>query len=281
MHAKYENMDIKTFFNDTKAGFILKNLLIALAIGIAILLILLSFLKRYTEHGIEVEVPNVMGMYIEEANTLLAHEGLQLEVIDSTYSKKVPLGTIVEQTPVANSHCKHGRPIYVIINSKTVRQVPLPDLHDISYRQAEATLRSLNLGVGNCIYEPSEYRDLVLDVRKGGKSLQPGERLDEGSLVTLVIGKGRSNAKVDVPNIIGRSLTGARSTLLSKYLTLGMIAYDEDPTPETASLYVVYKQEPAAGTVLYEGSRVDLYLTTDIEKAISSQTQGGDDDEFF
>lgn len=281
MHAKYENMDIKTFFNDTKAGFILKNLLIALAIGIAILLILLSFLKRYTEHGIEVEVPNVMGMYIEEANTLLAHEGLQLEVIDSTYSKKVPLGTIVEQTPVANSHCKHGRPIYVIINSKTVRQVPLPNLHDISYRQAEATLRSLNLGVGNCIYEPSEYRDLVLDVRKGGKSLQPGERLDEGSLVTLVIGKGRSNAKVDVPNIIGRSLTGARSTLLSKYLTLGMIAYDEDPTPETASLYVVYKQEPAAGTVLYEGSRVDLYLTTDIEKAISSQTQGGDDDEFF
>ena len=281
MHAKYENMDIKTFFNDTKAGFILKNLLIALAIGIAILLILLSFLKRYTEHGIEVEVPNVMGMYIEEANTLLAHEGLQLEVIDSTYSKKVPLGTIVEQTPVANSHCKHGRPIYVIINSKTVRQVPLPDLHDISYRQAEATLRSLNLGVGNCIYEPSEYRDLVLDVRKGGKSLQPGERLDEGSLVTLVIGKGRSNAKVDVPNIIGRSLIGARSTLLSKYLTLGMIAYDEDPTPETASLYVVYKQEPAAGTVLYEGSRVDLYLTTDIEKAISSQTQGGDDDEFF
>lgn len=281
MHAKYENMDIKTFFNDTKAGFILKNLLIALAIGIAILLILLSFLKRYTEHGIEVEVPNVMGMYIEEANTLVAHEGLQLEVIDSTYSKKVPLGTIVEQTPVANSHCKHGRPIYVIINSKTVRQVPLPDLHDISYRQAEATLRSLNLGVGNCIYEPSEYRDLVLDVRKGGKSLQPGERLDEGSLVTLVIGKGRSNAKVDVPNIIGRSLTGARSTLLSKYLTLGMIAYDEDPTPETASLYVVYKQEPAAGTVLYEGSRVDLYLTTDIEKAISSQTQGGDDDEFF
>lgn len=281
MHAKYENMDIKTFFNDTKAGFILKNLLIALAIGIAILLILLSFLKRYTEHGIEVEVPNVMGMYIEEANTLVVHEGLQLEVIDSTYSKKVPLGTIVEQTPVANSHCKHGRPIYVIINSKTVRQVPLPDLHDISYRQAEATLRSLNLGVGNCIYEPSEYRDLVLDVRKGGKSLQPGERLDEGSLVTLVIGKGRSNAKVDVPNIIGRSLTGARSTLLSKYLTLGMIAYDEDPTPETVSLYVVYKQEPAAGTVLYEGSRVDLYLTTDIEKAISSQTQGGDDDEFF
>lgn len=280
LHANYEIMSIKTFFNDTKIGFILKNLLIALAIGIVLLIVLLSYLKRYTEHGIEVEVPNVTGMYIEEANTLAAHEGLQIEVVDSTYSKKVPLGTIVEQTPVANSHCKHGRPIYVIINSKTVRQVPLPNLHDISYRQAEATLRTLNIGVGNCIYEPSEYRDLVLDVRKGGKSVQPGERLDEGSMVTLVIGRGRSNAKVEVPNIIGRSLTGARSTLLSKYLTLGMIAYDEDPTPETSSLYVVYKQEPAAGTVLYEGSRVDLYLTTDIEKAISAQNTN-DEDDFF
>ena len=274
-------MKIKAFFNDTKAGFILKNLLIALAIVIVLLLLLLAYLKRYTEHGIEVEVPNVTGMYIEEANTLVEHEGLQIEVVDSTYSKKVPLGTIVEQTPVANSHCKHGRRIYVIINSKTVRQVPLPNLHDISYRQAEATLRTLNIGVGNCIYEPSEYRDLVLDVRKGGKSIQPGERLDEGSMVTLVIGRGRSNAKVAVPNIIGRTMTGARSTLLSKYLTLGMIAYDEDPTPETSSLYVVYKQEPAAGTVLYEGSRVDLYLTTDIEKAISAQNTGNDDDEFF
>lgn len=273
-------MKLKTFFNDTKVGFIVKNLLVALAIAIILLIVLLGYLKRYTEHGVEVEVPNVTGMYIEEANTILAHEELSLQVVDSTFSNKVPLGTIVEQTPVANSRCKHGRSVYVIINSRTLRQVPLPDLHDVSYRQAEATLRSLNINVGNCVYEPSEYRDLVLDVRKGGRSLAAGERIDEGSSVTLVIGRGRGNEKVIVPNLIGKHLAEARSLLLGKFLTVGMTQYDEQPQEKTKSLYIVYKQEPAPGTQIVEGSRVDLYLSTDIEKAFSAQDHN-DEDDFF
>lgn len=273
-------MKLKTFFNDTKVGVIIKNLLIAVAVGIVLLAGLLIWLNRYTEHGIEVEVPNITGMYLEEASTILAHEQMTLEVVDSTFSNKVPLGTIVEQTPVANSHCKHGRAVYVIINSRTLRQVPLPDLHDVSYRQAEATLHSININVGNCIYEPSEYRDLVLDVRKNGRSLAAGERLDEGSSVTLVVGKGRGNAKVAVPNLIGKHLSEARSLLLGKYLTVGMTAYDEQPQDDTRSLYVIYKQEPEAGTVIVEGRRVDLYLTTDIEKAYSAQDHHEEDDFF-
>lgn len=277
---KVSVMTFKSFMNETKAGFIVKNLLVALAICIVLLVILHSYLKRYTEHGIEVEVPDITGMYMEEAETLVHHEGLQIEVIDSTFSKKVPLGTIVEQMPVANSHCKHGRSIYVIINSKVVRQVPLPDLHDISFRQAEATLRSLNINVSNYVYEPSEYRDLVLDVRRNGESIPAGERLDEGSSVTLVIGRGKGDVKTTVPNMIGKNLSEARSLLLSRYLTVGMTAYDEEPTEETSSLYIVYRQEPSAGTSILEGSRVDLYLSTDLEKAISTQDHH-DEEDFF
>ncbi len=276
----YAIMTFKSFINETKAGFIIKNLLVALAIGIVLLIILLSYLRRYTEHGVEVEVPNITGLYLEEAQTIVSHEGLQLEIIDSTFSKKVPLGTIVEQTPVPNSHCKHGRAIYVIINSKITRQIPIPDLHDISFRQAEATLRSLNINVANYAYEPSEYRDLVLDIRKDGQSLPAGERIDEGSSVTLVIGRGKGDISASVPNLIGKSLIEARSLLLSRYLTVGMTAYDEQPTEETEALYIVYKQEPAAGTSILEGSRVDLYLSTDLEKAFSTQDHR-DEEDFF
>lgn len=274
-------MKWKTFFNETKAGFILKNVCLAAVIGIVLLVILLGYLKRYTEHGVEVVVPSVTGLYLEEAHALVSHEGLVLEVVDSTYSKKVPLGTIVEQTPAAESHCKHGRPVYVIINSKTVRQVPLPDLHDISYRQAEATLRSLNIEVANYIYEPSEYRDLVLDVRRpGGGSIPAGTRVDEGSKVVLVVGRGKGNAKVIVPNLIGKSMSEARSLLLSRYLTVGFTEYDEQPTEETESLFIVYKQEPSSGNQIVEGSRVDIYLSTNIEKAMSAQSHQ-DEDDFF
>ena len=273
-------MDFKTFWRSTKAGFIVKNLLLALIVVIVALLCLISWLKRYTEHGIEVEVPEITGLYVEEARQQVLALGLQMEIIDSTYSSKVPLGTIVEQNPPAGSHSKHGRAIYVISNAKSVRQVPLPDLHDISYRQAEATLQSLHIRVKDYVYEPSEYKDLILDIRQNGKSLEAGERIDEGSEVVLVIGRGKGTEKIAVPNLCGKSLQEARSLLLARYLTLGIYEYDEPPTEETESLYVVYKQEPTAGTIIVEGSRVDLYLSTDIEKAIVN-TEARDEEEFF
>lgn len=273
-------MKLSTFLNQTKAGFVVKNLFAALVVVLIALFVLLAWLKRYTEHGIEIEVPNITGMYLEEARMAVESNGLHIEVIDSTFSRKVPLGTIVEQNPVAESHSKHGRTIYVIINSQTVRQIPLPDLHDISYRQAEATLKSLGINVADYEYEPSEYKDLVLDVRQNDRTVAPGERLDEGSSVVLVVGCGKGTEKVTVPQLCGKHLQEARSLLLSMYLTLGIYEYDENPTPETADLYVVYKQEPTAGTVIVEGSHVNLYLSKDIEKAIVVSEDGNDEDFF-
>jgi beta-lactam-binding protein with PASTA domain len=265
---------------EKNVSFVVKNLIAALIIAIVALFVLMAWLKNYTQHGIEVDVPNITGMYLEEARVTVEHEGLHLEVIDSTYSKKVPLGTIVEQNPVAASHAKKDRTVYVIINANSVRQVPLPDLHDISYRQAEATLKSLGISVKDYAYEPSEYKDLVLDVRIDERTIEPGERLDEGSEVTLVVGRGKGTEKITVPNLCGMKLNDARSLLLSKSLTLGIYEYDVEPTETTADLYVVYKQEPTFGTIIVEGSRVDLYLSTDIEKA-ASQIEESDEEEFF
>lgn len=273
-------MKFSAFWRESNWAFVLKNVFLAIVIGVVALLILLAWLKRYTEHGIEFEVPEITGMYLEEARTNVESTGLAMEIIDSTYSKKVPLGTIVEQNPPAYSHAKRGRLVYVIINAQHVRQIPLPELHDISYRQAEATLKSLGINVSGYAYEPSEYKDLILDVRQNGKSVAPGERVDEGSSVELVVGRGKGTERIAVPNLCGRSLQEARSLLLSKYLTLGIYEYDVEPTEETESLYMVYKQEPAAGSIILEGTRVDLYLSTDLEKAIVTGEDKSDEDFF-
>jgi beta-lactam-binding protein with PASTA domain len=273
-------MKFSTFWRESRWAFVLKNVLLAIGIGIAVLLILLAYLKRYTEHGIEFEVPDITGMYLEEARSSVESAGLTMVIIDSTYSKKVPLGTVVEQNPPAYSHAKRGRLVYVIINAQHVRQIPLPELHDISYRQAEATLKSLGINVSNYVYEPSEYKDLILDVRQNGQSLAAGDRIDEGSDVVLVIGRGKGTEKIAVPNLCGKTLQEARSILLGKYLTLGIYEYDEAPTDETESLYKVYQQEPNAGKIVLEGSRVDLYLSKDLEKAIIS-VENTNDEDFF
>ena len=119
----------------------------------------------------------------------------------------------------------------------------------------------------------------MLDVKKDGRPLAPGERIDEGSLVTLVVGFGKGTEMVDVPTVIGMTLTNARSLLLSKRLTVGTVEYDE-PEPEKQAEAVVYFQSPNQGEQLLEGSMVNLKLSVDVEKALTSHNQEGEE-EFF
>lgn len=274
-------MKKKGFFDKSDLRFVGGNIGLAIVIGLVILTILILWLRGYTQHGKEVSVHDVTGMTISEAQPVLASQGLRMEVIDSTYSDKVPFGTIVEQDPKPNSHAKEGRQVYVTVNATTRRQVIVPDLQDMSSRQAEATLRSLGLKVDTAFeYRPSEYRDLVLDVKSGGESVLPGTKLAQGTRIKLVVGKGRGTAQVSVPNVIGLTLQEARSVILTRRLTLGAVQQDEKPT-EGVTQYV-YRQSPGAGEWLIEGQTVAIYLSKDKTKAVTSAgSEQHDDDEWF
>ncbi|MBQ7530398.1 MAG: PASTA domain-containing protein [Paludibacteraceae bacterium] len=261
--------------------FVVTNILIAAFVAVVLFVSVVIWLRHYTLHGNEVTIPQVTGMTQEEAEIVLRGSGLYLVVVDSTYSDKAPLGTVVEQTPPALSHAKPDRPVYVVMNARTKQLIPLPELHDVSYRQAEATLRSLGLKVDKVEYEPSLYPDNVLDVRAGGLSLNEGTRLPEGSGVTLVVGRRQGNSMVTVPNLLGMSLAQARSTLLQMGLTIGAYQYDVEPTPETLESYIIYQQSPTEGATLQEGSTVNINLTTNLERAIISDTPQKSDENFF
>ena len=259
---------------------ILINFLIAAAVAIILLAILLIGLRQYTQHGVEITVPEITELYLEEARIILESEGLHIEVIDSTYSTKVPQGTIVEQTPLAGSKVKHGRTIYVIQNAQMRRPVVLPELRDMSLRQAKATLSSLGLVIDSIAYEPSAYRDIVLDIRMGDSIINAGTRVSEGSPVLLIVGKGQGTEEVTIPTVVGKSLDDARSWLLSHTLTVGIVQYDIPPTEENKLHYIVYSQEPANGTVVVEGTSVNLKLSMDIEKTVTADNEQ-DEEEFF
>lgn len=269
-----------SFFDKSDFKFVGWNILLAVVLGIGILVALIAYLKRYTEHGIEVEVADVRGLVEAEAVPVLAEQGLHLVIVDSTYSDKVPFGTIVDQDPKPDSHAKHGRAVYVTINATTKRQVTMPNLQDISYRQAETTLRGMGLQVDTVYdYEPSAFRDLVLDVKCNGVSVQPGEKLAVGTKVRLVVGFGRGTEEVEVPSVIGLTLQDARSLLLRHRLTVGAVIYDE-PEEEGVIQYI-YRQAPSAGERLIEGETVALRLSQDIEKAASGGDTHTEEDTWF
>lgn len=279
---------LKSFFRKEDVRFVGWNVLAAVVLAVVLLSGLILWLQRYTEHGVEIEVPEVTGLYLEEAQAILQGQGLNCEVIDSTFSTKVPLGTIVEQTPPAQSKVKNGRAIYLIMNAQSKPKVMLPNLYDMSYRQAVSMLKGVGIVVEEIVYEPSEYKDLVLDVCEArgengesrGKSIEAGKLLEEGAKVVLVVGQGMGTERTAVPDLLGKSLTEARNYLRSKYLTLGAVVYDEEMTEENAEQFVVYAQTPAAGEVILEGTRVDIRLSTDINKVMTSKVAVEEDDFF-
>ncbi len=260
---------------------VLLNLLIAIVLVVVLLVVLRRWLNSYTEHGIETEVPQVTGLTLAEADILLSGSHMRVEVIDSTYSSKVPLGTIVEQNPAPESHAKRGRTVYVIMNARQRRQVALPDLIDVTYRQAQSTLRQVGLGVCEVRYEPSAYRDLVLDVQSPDSlTIAAGTLLTEGTQVVLVVGQGLGTEQVAVPDLAGLGLSDARSLLLATHLTMGAFTYDVQPDSTNEADYRVYNQSPESGTKLREGQSVNVWLSTDMEKAATVKTDDTEE-EFF
>lgn len=273
-------MSFKSFWRQSNTAFIIKNLLLALLCTAAIAAAVLAWLGHYTHHGDEVVVPDVAGAYLEEAAILAQAEGLHLQVVDTTYNRNVKLGAIVEQKPEAHSHAKRGAELYVIINAKTVRQIPLPNLRDISFRQAEATLRTLGLALGDVNYQPSEYKNLVLDVRFAGESVEPGTRFPEGARIDLVVGLGAGNSEVIVPNLLMKTPEQARATLLANQLSLGSVHYDQEPDDDNRDNFVIYNQAPGPHAYIREGAHVDVYVTNDLDKAQTAANEA-DKDEFF
>ena len=255
-------MDIKKFWKETFAGFILKNFLLALGIIIAVAWIALIGVDFYTHHGESETIPDLRGSYVEEAEIILAKKGLYPMVIDSVYVRDKKLGTIIDQIPPANSTVKQNRPIYLIINSRSVRQVPIPEINDVSYRQADAMLQSMGLSVSNVEYAPSEFKDLVIDVKYHGRSITPGTRIPEGSTVVLVVGSGLGNSQAIAPSLKGLGLEEATQEIQSATLIIGSVEYDVTPSGNEDE-YIIYRQRPSAGTSLTSGSRIDVYLTKD------------------
>jgi len=277
-------MELKKFWKETFGGFVLKNVLVAIGILVGISWIALICIDFYTHHGEAEVIPDLRGSYVEEAQVLLAKKGLYVQVIDSVYVRDKKLGTIIDQIPAPNSTVKTNRPVYVIINSRKVRQVTLPEINDVSYRQADAMLQSIGLSVASVEYVPSEYKDLVSEVKLHGRTILPGTRVPEGSALVLVVGNGLGEASTAVPMLKGKGLEEATQEATSASLIIGAVEYDVQPSGNESE-YIIYRQRPAAGGSLPAGSRIDVYLTRDKSRLNEvfeeDKKQAETDEQFF
>jgi len=239
------------------------NLSIAVALGIGAMVGLFFWMDAYTEHDISVRVPDLSGVELESIAMVADSAEVDFEIIDSIYSDEFPRGTVADQEPVPGYMVKRGRKIYLTVNAVLPKQVVLPDVRNLSLRQARSILETVGLRLGNLEYVPDIAKNAVLDQKINGVSVKKGETFFEGAVVDLVLGDGLSNTRVPVPYLLYYHLDEAIARIQASSLNLATFKLDTTAT-DTVRMRV-YKQVPAYSekTLVPMGTSMILFLTAD------------------
>jgi eukaryotic-like serine/threonine-protein kinase len=246
-----------------------RNLGLAAIISVGMIMILLIWLNFYTRHGQARPVPDFYGLTMEKTAKLAKKSRLRYQVIDSVYTTLVPRGCVAEQNPKPGFKVKKWRNIVLTINAYNPEMVAVPNLVDLPIRQAIALISSSGLEMGELRYRPDLSIDVVIEQLYNGRIISEGDSIQKSSVIDLVLGKGLSNQRTSVPDLIGMALGSAKNKILISSLNLGTYIYDNTIISGKDSLNAfVYKQNPEyrEEASLQLGSAIYLWLTIDSTK---------------
>jgi beta-lactam-binding protein with PASTA domain len=162
---------------------------------------------RIAIHGREVNMPNLVGKNVAEANGLLRTRGLVLRVADRIYSE-LPINVVVRQSPPPGMLMKVSQQAHVVL-SLGQRQLQIPLLEGNSLRASRIELLRAGLQVGEVsgITTPDEPADTVMlqTPRPGGGAATP--RVD------VLVSAGPRDTAYVMPHLVGLNEVDAQHRL--------------------------------------------------------------------
>jgi beta-lactam-binding protein with PASTA domain len=180
-----------SFFKFLFTKFFLRQLLYAALVLIIFSFLILWWLRISTNHGQQIEVPELAKFSLDSVEEILNEKTLRYEILDSAnYNPDYPKYSVIEQIPKAGKFVKEDRKIYLYLNPSGYRKVIVPPVEGKTRRQAEPTLLAMGFKVGRITYRPYIAKDEVLELRYKGEKIEPGTELQITSVIDLVLGDG-------------------------------------------------------------------------------------------
>ena len=162
---------------------------------------------RIAIHGREVNMPNLVGKNVGEANSLLRSRGLVLRVADRIYSE-LPINVVVRQSPPPGMLMKVSQQALGVL-SLGQRQLQIPLLEGNSLRASRIELLRAGLQVGEVsgITMSDEPADTVVlqTPRPGAGAATP--RVD------VLVSDGPREVAYVMPHLVGMSDSDAQHRL--------------------------------------------------------------------
>ena len=207
---------------------------------------------RIAIRGRVVNMPNLVGKEIGDAQGILANGHLQLQVADRVYSS-LPANAVVRQSPAPGEQMKVSQDARVVL-SLGPQSITVPLLEGHSVRAARITLleAGLQLGEVSTVALSSSDPDTVLqqDPLPGKKATSPG--------VVLLVAVSGPSVSLVLPVLVGGDLLEAYRMLTAAGLRVPKHTYISQAG---ALRGTVIGQTPPAGTRVDGEASVQLSIS--------------------
>jgi len=207
-----------------------------------------------TEH---VDMPNVTGMVLSDAKNALTGLGLLTEV-EYEESDTIDADVVISASANTGDSLEVGSTVTLHVSAGT-QGVEIADITGNTLEAATNKLKSQ----GFLVSKTEAYSDTIEEGIVISQSPVGGTKAPSGSVITLVVSKGKEQQKVRVPNLVGLTEADGTFEALELGLQIGNVGYVY--SSEFADGYICY-QSYSHGTYVEEGTYIDIKVSQGVEK---------------
>ena len=218
------------------------------ALGETVILTVSTGTDDMVDTSVEVTVPSVVGMSVEEAKETLKKAKLYLSV-DSTIKDPSQKTGIVQQAPGAKMKTYQGDTVSVVVNKPD--KCYMPPVIGKTLEQAIDAIEDAGLTYGTVSYEENDSYGENCVIRANYKA---DTELKSGTKINLVVNK---TSQVSVPNVCNMTQSKAVSKITEANLVANVVKEASDKPKDT-----VLRQTPSANTKVAKQSTVTIYVST-------------------
>jgi eukaryotic-like serine/threonine-protein kinase len=200
----------------------------------------------------DVAVPDVTGIAIEQALTILSGGELRVGRVTEVETQSSPPGTVLAQRPDAGARLPVGGAVDLTV-AKSPPLTTVPNVAGLSETEALRRLREVGLVPGTRVRAPSDSlpAGTVISTQPG-----PGTQVAVESIIEVTVSDGPARARV--LRVTNRPLAEAVNRLRDQGFDVEVY---EEANPAVAAGLVI-RQLPGAGEEAVLGSTVMLWVST-------------------
>jgi serine/threonine-protein kinase len=200
----------------------------------------------------EFPLPNIVGLPLEQALIDLSHHDISVRILNVKEDTQVAPGTILSQTPSANTKSKKGQIIYCVVSKKPEIQ-QTPTLLGKTNQEIASLLDQRNLTAKYYFFEDEAIANTCF-----AQSPEPGTPLENTTIIAY-ISKGAPKS-VLCPNYLNKPVLEVQEVLEKQ----GIIPQIQHAIPLNAGhdceACVVIEQRPAPGSIMTLNNKIPTQI---------------------